>query len=275
MGMRQTRRIPPGTVRRDLRRQTEGEKDRQREDFGRWYGELEVIRFLGEGELNMDKFVVIPKDLLDYDLSKAALAVYRVLCSRADFEVDHPFRVSQANIGVLAGVSEDTVRKALDELVEAGLLTRELKQDGRRRFYTYKVFFIRKPMLREKEHKGNQVYFHTCIIDSGIWAGLRPRAKALYLVMQITAEQDQDLYSSVESSETGECYEEMERHEYLRSRRWDVCSLSMAELCRLADIDRRGIQSVLEELEHHRLRLIERVGRWTKVYLRPRTGLLP
>jgi hypothetical protein len=259
-----------GKVGRDARRQIEREKERQREEFGRTYDKMKTVVFLSGDELNRDKFVVFPKDLLDYGLSLAALAVYPVLCSRADFKEDKPFQLSQDNIAFLAGVSVKVVRKALDRLEEAELLTREKVTEGTRHFYMYKVFFIRKPMLGEKEHKGNKVYFHTCIIDSGVWARLRPSAKALYLVMRTKAVQDLDLYSSIESDVGGNTYESMEYDEYIRQRKWDVCPLSLAELCRLLYINPTAIQPALAELEHHRLRLIERVGEWIKVYLKPR-----
>lgn len=201
-------------------------------------------------------------------LSQAALAVYPVSCSLADFETDNTFQVSQENIATWAGISEDTARKAIRELEAAGLLSREKVTDGTRHFYVYKVDFLRKPMLDRKQHKDRAVYFYTCIIDNGIWAGLSLGAKALYLVIRGAAEQDLDIYSSIEGAEAGEYYEPMKYDEYIKNRKWDVRGLSLTELSRTGGIKRANVSSALNELE--RYGLVERTGEWTKVYLKPR-----
>jgi predicted transcriptional regulator len=253
-----------------IRNEERRRKGQQREEFAQTYDKLKTGTLLKGEKANMDRFVVIPKDIFSYGLSKAALAVYPVLCSKADFDQDSSFQISQDNIALLTGISIAAVKRATDELEEAGLLIREKVSEGSRHFYVYSVYFIRRPMLEKEEHKGNKVFFYTCLVEGGIWAKLKPRAKALYLALRVSAEQDLELYSSIESSESGEFYEPMEYDEYIHNRKWDVCSLSLAELCRLANIAAGDIQPVLAELEHRRLRLIERVGRWTKVYLKPR-----
>lgn len=263
--------IKKDAVKRDSKKQIERKKERkkkrQQEKFDQMYNKPEIISF--SDELNMDKFIAIPKNIFDYyKLSKIALAVYPVLCSQADFEEDKTFQISQKNIAFLAGVSENAVRKATKELEETELLSKEKITESTRHFYVYRVVFIRGPMLREKEHRGNTIYFYTCIIDNGIWAELNYRAKALYLAMRATAKQDLETYNHIEENEF---YEPMEYSEYIKNRKWDVCFLSLAKMCRIAGIENTNIDAVLAKLEKYKL--IERVGKWTKVYLKPRRFL--
>jgi len=260
-----------GNVIRDIKNQEKRNKERQREEFAIIYERTRSGAFLDESELNLSKFVAIHKDIISCGLSKSALAVYLVLCSKADFQADKTFQISQENIAFWAGVSENTVRKATEELEEAELLVREKITEGPRHFYIYRVGFIRKSNLEEGEYKGNTVYFYTCIIDNGIWAKLKPRAKVLYLAMRSVADQDFEEYSYIESTESGEFYERTEYDEYIRNRKWDVCNLSLAEMCRVVGVERSNLNEVLSELEGYKL--IERVGEWTKVYLKPRRFL--
>jgi hypothetical protein len=257
-----------GKIITDIRKYKERARKHQQEELAMLYNKPETIDFLDGDKLNMYSFRAIPKSLMSYGLSMAALAVYPVFCSKADFEEDKTFQISQKNIALLAGVSENAVREATKELEEARLLSREKITKGSRHFYIYEVAFIRKPMLEQKEHKGNTIYFYTCIIDNGIWAKLKPRAKALYLAMRATARQDLEEYSLIMNAETGESYEWQEYDDYIRNRKWDICLLSLSEMCRIAGIERSNIYVVLAELE--RYKLIERIGKWTKVYLKPR-----
>lgn len=94
--------------------------------------------------------------ILDYGLSKAALAVYPVLCCEADFEKDEAFQISQKNIARFAGVSENSVRNALKELENAGLLIKEKVTDGPRHFYIYRVGFFCKPILTRPDSMEEQ-----------------------------------------------------------------------------------------------------------------------
>ena len=216
----------------------------------------------------MNSFRAIPKSVIqELGLSKAALAVYPVLCCEADFEKDEAFQISQKNIARFAGVSENSVRNALKELENAGLLTKEKVTDGPRHFYVYKVTFYRRPELEANEQRGDAIYFYNCIIDNGIWAELKPRAKVLYLTLRAVAKQDLELYSVIEGENYGEDWNGVNYDDYIRNRKWDVCDISLSKLCKLAKIERTNLTPVLEELE--RYKLIERVGRWIKVYLRP------
>ena len=257
-----------GKVIRDIRNQEAKRKQLQKEVFRQVYNRPKEKTFSDDiDQLNMDSFRAIPKDIISYELSKAALAVYPVLCSEADFEKDEAFQISQANIALFAGVSENSVRNALKELENAGLLTKEKVTDGPRHFYVYKVTFYRRPELEANEQRGDAIYFYNCIIDNGIWANLPLGAKAIYLFLRAEAKQDLDIYSEIEGIMTGEFYEPMEYPEYIRNRKWDICETSLTEISKAVGVDRSKIGASLEALE--RFRLIERVDRWIKVYLRP------
>jgi len=186
---------------------------------------------------------------------------------KADFEKNNSFQISQENIAFYSGVSESNVRKAIAELEGAGLLSKEKITEGTRHFYVYKVTFYRRPELEANEQRGDAIYFYNCIIDNGIWAELKPRGKVLYLTLRAVAKQNIDLYSVIEGEDYGGDWTGLNYNDYIRNRKWDVCDISLSKLCRLAKIERTNLTPVLEELE--RYKLIERVGRWIKVYLRP------
>ena len=267
------RKIPGMAVLRDIKRQIhrqekEKKKKQRKEVFNQRYNATKKAKFIDKEDVNINTFRAIPKSvILELGLSKAALAVYPVLCAKADFEKNNSFQISQENIAFYSGVSESNVRKAIAELEGAGLLSKEKITEGTRHFYVYKVTFYRRPELEANEQRGNAIYFYNCIIDNGIWAKLKPRAKVLYLTMRAVAKQDIDLYSVIEGEDYGGDWTGLNYDDYIRNRKWDVCNISLSKLCRLAKIERTNLTPVLEELE--RYKLIERVGRWIKVYLRP------
>ncbi len=269
-----TTRIGEGAVKRNASKQIEERKAErkavQRKEFAMRYDRPKQVSFLDADSVNTDNFRAIPKDTITQGLSQAALAVYPVLCAQADFEKNNTFQVSQQNIAVWAGITDNTVRKGIRDLEAAGLLSREKFTEGTRHFYVYKVDFLRKPALDRKQHRGGAVYFYTCIVDNGIWASVSLGAKALYLILRAEGKQDLDLYNDIERVTAGEYrdYEPVEFEEYVRNRKWDVCNLSLAELGRTVGVGRLNVNAALGELE--RYGLTERVDKWTKVYLRPR-----
>ena len=102
-----------GKVIRDIKNQEAKRKQLQKEVFRQVYNRPKEKAFSDIDQLNMDSFRAIPKNIISYELSKAALAVYPVLCCEADFEKDEAFQISQKNIARFAGVSENSVRNAL------------------------------------------------------------------------------------------------------------------------------------------------------------------
>jgi len=250
---------------RDIQRQKEEKKKQQKEVFRQVYNRPKEKAFSDIDQLNMDSFRAIPKSVIqELGLSKAALAVYPVLCCEADFEKNEAFQISQANIALFAGVSENTVRNALKELENAGLLIKEKVTEGSRHFYVYKV---RRPESETNEQCGEAINFYTCIIENGIWAKLKLRAKVLYLTMCAVAKQDFELYSVIEWEVYERDWTGVNYDDYIRNRKWDVCDISLSKLCKVAKIERTNLTPILEELE--RYKLIERVDRWIMVYLRP------
>lgn len=257
-----------GKVIRDIRNQEAKRKQLQNEIFNQRYNATKEAKFIDKEDINMNSFRAIPKSvILDYGLSKEALAIYPVLCTKADFEKNNSFQISQENIAFYSGVSESKVRRAIAELEGAEFLSKEKITEGTRHFYVYEVAFYRRPELEANEQRGDAIYFYTCIIDNGIWAELKPRAKVLYLTLRAVAKQDIELYSVIEGENYGGDWNGVNYDDYIRNRKWDVCDISLSKLCKLVKIERTNLTPILEELE--RYKLIERVDRWIKVYLKP------
>jgi hypothetical protein len=166
----------------------------------------------------------------------------------------------------MAGVSPVSVDKAVQELcrirlANEPLLQRKMVNEGSRRFYLYEVAFIRKSMMQQ--WKGRFFPFYRCLIDSGVWADLKPRAKALYLVLRQFAKFDFELYCEIEDL----YLDPIDRREAYRLRKWEVVhGHSLAELCDLVDIESSDIQSTLIRLTEHRL--VDRVGSDFMIYLK-------
>lgn len=248
-------------VKAGVAKQIREKKKQQAEEFNQIYNKSKEYQFKEWDNINMDKFVILPKRILNIGLNKASLAVYPVLCSNANFEHDIWFKVSLKTIGKQAGISIPTVQKGLEELCRRKIVN--MKQStGTRRVYEYKVNFIRRDLI--DSNPDNCIYFYTALIESGIWARLKPRSKALYLSMRSLADIDIDLYSLV----SGQDYELHEFDQYLKNRLWDPVSKSISNLCKRAGISTTNYQSIFDQLEDYRL--IERVENFFKVWIRPK-----
>lgn len=129
---------------------------------------------------------------------------------------------------------------------------------GRRN--AYKVGYVKRELV--KEWRGGYFAFHTCIIESGVWAKLPPLAKALYLAMLCNAEQHHELYCKVEG------VQRLTVEEYYERRKWDVCWTPLTELARQVGYSKNP-KIHMEQLVH--CGLVERVGKWFKVYLKPKS----
>ena len=246
--------------------------------FAQKYNKTKEFKFPAKDKINMEKHFYFPKFHLNPDSTDgwsfgrvtpgAALAVYPVMCSYADFVDNKSFQISQANIAKLAGVSPPTAAKAIDHLVSieysfttnksrTALLERKMVSEGPRHFYIYNAGFIRKGLM--KAWKGQFFIFHTCIITSGVWAELLPRAKVLYLAMRSVARFDPDLYSLIEHIDLdGFELSDFYMTDQYRDRKWDVCERSVAELCREMNISHTNRKPVLEQLEYYQL--VEKAG---------------
>jgi len=64
---------------------------------------------------------------------------------------------------------------------------------------------------------------------------------------------DIDLYAEIEELDIAEAHEfEWNSKEY-RERKWESVTSSLAELCRLVNIDTSRIEPIINQLESHRL----------------------
>jgi len=260
-------------IKADVSKQRQQGREQQEWYFKQLYNAIK--RWCPPERINTERRVFLPKlfGTSGVKLSKAAVAVYPILCSLADFEKDRWVQISQENISAMAGISIPTVRKGMHELrgveytakkvgkkFEIVLVRYKTHTKQKRRFYLYRVGFFRKAMLRG--WKGNYHPFYTCIIESGIWAKLTPLAKALYLAMLCNAEQHDGLYCKVEGVQN------LTVEEYWEHRKWDVCWTSLTELARQVGYSKNPKIHV-EQLV--RYGLVERVGKWFKIYLKPKS----
>lgn len=258
-------------------------KQQAQKENKKHFTKSKVFQFPPPDKVNMTKFFYFPK-FIGFGgfkkLSKSALAIYPVICSKADFAVYSWFHLSQEDISIMSGVNRRMVGKAIHELMLGNYTLHTLTADGEdivvpllefkkhtegtKHFYMYNVGFIRKEMI--DKWKGQFFIFHTCIIDSGIWAELSARAKALYLAIRSTAKFDALEYAmqnDIDYAEISNLYDEL-----YRDREWDLCEKSLGELCRMVNIERSNIKSVILQLEEHKL--IETMTDSTiKVYLKP------
>jgi len=281
-------------VLQSVKKETRRKKERQKRKFKKVYNKTKPYKWKDLKEINMRKHFYFPKIIAISGgvISKAALAIYPVLCSKADFEENKPFQISRDHIAALAGISIPTVDKAIENLLSSNLiggdddedeynpnaynpiplLTRKKVTKDTRHFYIYQVGFIRKNMI--EDWRKHFFIFHICIIESKVWATLSLRAKVLYLTMRENAHFNPELYSYIEPSGKywlGGDYPNSEFYDGIqyRERRWDVCNVSLTRLCKMSRMDPSGMKKVVNELEEHKL--IEQVDRGLfKVYLKPR-----
>lgn len=220
-------------------------------------------------EINMEKHFYFPKLNVFNEgcfMSLAAMQVYPVLCSRADFQADLWFQLPQNHIADMAGVSINTARKGLEDLMTGSLVKAKLVTQDKRHYYIYRVKFIRNRMMEEYSNK--YFIFHTCIIDSGIWSKLKPRSKALYLAFRSEAKFDEQAYIEIE---LGGNRMDLLDFDYqgadYRNRKWDVFAGSLTDICNIANIERSNLRENVEQLEQYKM--IEKVDRCYMVYLKP------
>ncbi|MCH7519950.1 MAG: hypothetical protein IH964_13120 [Candidatus Dadabacteria bacterium] len=252
-------------------------KEQQKILFNRIYNKPKDYEFPKVSDIDLNRFFFFPKFGEDFFMSLPSIAIYPVLCLLSDFEENNWFQISQKNIAIMAGISVNTVAKGIKDLEERLLnkepfLEKQKQKQGTRNYYVYRVNYNRKDDI--ENYKGEYFTFHKCIVESGVWADLKPRAKALYLSMRMSARFEVELYTEVEDLdldfESSEIEEFYSGSEY-RNRLWDVSNTSLAELCRKVEIKPINLRPIIQQLENHRL--IERVDEYCsliKVYLKPK-----
>lgn len=261
----------------NAKKQKKEKRQQQKALFKQKYSKSKNYEFPPIDQVDLNRHFYFPKFNAGLFITQPAIAIYPVLCLQADFEYINWFQISQNNIAKMAGVSINTVSKGIKDLECYTLdgepfLEKQKKTEGQRHFYVYIVNFIRKNEI--KEWKGSYFIFHKCIIESGVWAKLKPRAKALYLSMRMSARFDIELYAAAEElyeAPGGNILGDFFTEGNYKYRKWDVCESSLVELCRRVNIKPINLKPILQQLENHRL--IERVDEDLnifKVYLRPK-----
>lgn len=258
-------------VHEDNRQQREAKKKAQAELF-KPYNKPKVFEF--KRNVNMERYFDFPKLFFEWKpMNNAAIALYPVICSVADFEQDIWFKLPKEKIAKMAGINPGSINRGAGNLMRyildgKPLLDRKMKTEDKRHYYIYRIGFIRKYML--EEYKGQYFSFHTCIIDSGIWADLSSRAKALYIALRSVAKFEPQEYALIEMDGANVCDMDFDFHgEAYRNRKWDFCMMSMAELCRIVHITPNNIKEVIHQLEYHHLIECLDNGMF-KVFLKPK-----
>lgn len=263
------KKINAGTVVKQAKGAVKDRKKRQKEQFSKRYDKVKQWQPKTMEEINMNEIRYLPKEITNQGLSKQALIVYPVLCCEADFVEDSEFQISRENLSRKSGLHFNGVKSGIDELVDKGWASQTLKTEGRRRFYVYNVYFVRKNRMKEE----NYFSFHKAIIESGIWSELMPRAKVLYLNMRTKAWFDLELYARLEHDcESWELKERMDvKSEDFRQRSWDVLiNISLSQLCG-ETIQRSNINGAIYQLEDYGLiEVVDSQQSTYKVYLKPK-----
>ncbi len=253
-------------------RNTKTEHERKREFYKKLYSKIKKYEFPPKDKININKHFFFPKSIItEYNLSKRALAVYPVMCLKADFKVDTWFHISLEEIVTKSGLSKNTVSKALLDLKDKGLLTREKRNAGKKHYYFYRVQFIRKDMI--EEHSNQYFIFNQSIVDTGTWSDLNLRSKALYLAFRVMARFDIDtIFDKDEIQEAPwidyDFYIKMNLAEH-RYRDYDICTAPISLLCELVGINSSNIKPTIKQLEDYNLIKYYFYG-CTEVYLRPK-----
>lgn len=260
-----SKKIAISDTERDIKDANERKRNLYKNRFGR-----KKYAFPPKDKTNLEKHFCFPKELIfEYSLSMRALAVYPIMCLKADFEDDTWFQIPLEEIAAKSGLSINTVRKALQELEDNDLLRREKRTSNKIHYYVYKVRFIRKDMI--KTYEGKYFIFNQSIIDSGIWAKLNLRSKALYLALRAKAFFDPDSYlfddDLRDSIMDNEDLSESTNFPGYRHRRYDICTTSVSQLCKLLRISSSNIKSNIEELVSNGL--IKKFDECYEVYLHP------
>ncbi|MBN2829089.1 MAG: hypothetical protein JXR56_02080 [Candidatus Cloacimonetes bacterium] len=191
---------------------------------------------------NKTYFRKIPRFLVTEKVSLPARALYIVLCCEDNYQSKKYIQVSQAILSKKSGLSIPTIINAVNELRGSVFLKAKKINEGQRRFWTYKPGYYKKKEIE----RDDCFFFFTYIVESGIWSQLSLRAKSLYLAMRIFSEFDFMLYCEVEGYEHNELNEEIKNIPF--QYKWELCKISLAELCTTAGISYSNIHIPVKEL---------------------------
>jgi len=143
-----------GKVLANVKRQIRERNENKKIFYKELYGSIKKYNFPPKHKINLEKHFYFPKSIVtEFQLSKIALAVYPVMCLKADFEDDNWFQIPQEEISVKAGLSINTVHKALLELENKDLLKKVKRTEGKKHYYVYKIHFIRKDFIEKYQNE--------------------------------------------------------------------------------------------------------------------------
>jgi len=249
--------------------------------FRQFYKQRKRFHFPDRKNIDMRERLYLPKRYGVIDNAKplrAAIAVYPTLCMQAAHEGGDWVHLSLENLAKMAGISIPTARKGVDNLTqwvgvkvkkhrgkEQIVSTFPLLEIRRGRRNAYKVGYVKRELV--KEWRGNYFAFHTCIIESGVWASLSLLAKAVYFHMRICAEQDFDTYFATEGDLP---FSPQDYQQYYKQRKWDSFYGTPAYLAKQIGCNYDLLRTdTLKQLSSYGL--AEQMGGMFKVYLRPKT----
>ena len=248
--------------------------------FKQFYKQHKCYHLPDRKNIDMCERVYLPKRYGVIDNAKplrAAIAVYPALCMQAAREGGDWVHLSLENLARMTGVSVPTARKGVVNLTqwvavkikkhrgkEQIVSTLPLLEIRHGRRNAYKVGYVKRELV--KEWRGNYFAFHTCIIESGVWASLSLLAKAVYSYMRICAEQDFDMYFATERDLP---FSAQDYQQYYKQRKWDSFYGTPAYLAKQIGCDYDLLRvDTLKQLSSYGL--VEQMGGMFKVYLQPR-----
>jgi DNA-binding IscR family transcriptional regulator len=175
----------------------------------------------------MTSYAYLPKQIIG-ELPSAVLAVYPVLCCQANFLEDEYIRISREQILQQAGISQNTLSRALRQLRQERLVKIRKRSEKSAHYNEYRVAFYRKEEL-ERDHR-DLLQFRHSLIDTGIWSRLDIRAKRLYITLRLLAEFNAEEYVrtegldyDVEGRDAAEFYQQQYRdhkYDFLATESW-------------------------------------------------------
>jgi biotin operon repressor len=173
---------------------------------------------------------------------------------------------TQTNLGILSGLSENTVRKGMEylqnEWVEIFRQTLRYKTKTDNWAYKYQIEL-------PNSNKEDCFPFRRFILESGSWANISPTAHKLYPVMKSTARFTIEIYNEIEATD----YDESDFQILFDQRQYDVCQMKKKGLAELAGISRYNMNDALESLRKNNL--IEPIDEksW-RVFLRTKDNII-
>lgn len=189
-------------------------------------------------------------------LSTAAKAVYPVIAVHANLKTRQCF-ISQEKIALLAGITEKTVRKGIEELEAKNWLRRVTKPSRIRKQAT--TYLVTTP----SHEKGEAFPFYKSIVTSGIWRGLTPTAKSLYPALREFSEFIHEIHEELDEGMSL-------KTDIYRNREFDLVHPDQfKEAAVYAGIGNSSIKPAIENLAYWELLEHDPLYEYLKIRLNP------